>query len=205
MVALNVFFSLLAFAVLVLLIVGFFSPKSSLFWMKVLNGNIEYIGMKKFLLLICTLGMTACTGDSNKYIAGLSPNVVYSNLTDIGFSNDREFNEYGKMWTCSKADDGLKCKVVIFSPEAVDKVQSVTATIMVDPLSGKEVKSGLNYLQFVASIPYTMSDPDKAASWVSENIDSNDATTTIGDVKFTISAPSDFVRILGIEQTDSIQ
>ena len=59
----------------------------------------------------------------------------------------------------------------------------------------------LYYLRYCSSINYDEGDPDTAMLWVEENI-GTEATTTIGDAKFTLGITVEDLPYLSIEDVD---
>lgn len=138
------------------------------------------------------------TSDSN-YINGLAPVDVYQNLENQGFTTDKQLGgEYGNTWTSTNAVDGIEYRVETFSSNH-SNVENVRATALID-LSRKKLIAAQQFFVFISSLPYDNADPIKAGQWVRDNYDNDNATTIIGDAKFTIYTPSEASRVLLIEK-----
>lgn len=135
-----------------------------------------------------------------RYIPGLRPSDVYLNLEKRGFNTESSFDtELGNLWTSKYRAAGVNYTVETFSYKT-DSVVSVRATAMVD-VNGKDIVATKQFFQFVSTLPYTNANPEQAASWLGENFNSDQATTQIGGVTFTMIAPTQYVRMLRIEVT----
>ena len=71
---------------------------------------------------------------------------------------------------------------------------------MID-VSIKSPKETESFFQYLASLPYGSSEPQKAVQWVSDNLNIDKASTVIGDVKFEIFAPTAGMRMLRLEKS----
>jgi len=58
-----------------------------------------------------------------------------------------------------------------------------------------DIKSAVQFLGFVATLPYDGSDPDKARLWVAENIGKPHAEIIIGPVWFELRGDGSFVEL----------
>jgi len=137
--------------------------------------------------------------ESSKYIKGLMPVDVYLNMDKRGFNTEffpEGKEKLGHMWISKLTDAGIEYEVGIWTMDA-NKVQTIDATAMCFP--PKKIIASLQFIQYVSSLPYDNSQPQKAVKWVSDNFNKDKATTTIGGVKFTLYVPSNYVRMLMIE------
>jgi hypothetical protein len=141
------------------------------------------------------------TNENNpsKYITGLSPVDVYLNMEKQGFKTEKQLGgEYGNSWTSKHSSAGIDYTVDVFSSN-IDNVESVRATAIIDVVN-KKIIATQQFFQFVSSLPYENAKPEEATKWVANNFNEDKASTIIGDVKFTIYAPSLAVRMLGMEK-----
>ena len=116
-----------------------------------------------------------------------------------GFKTKTQFSsEYGNFWTSTKNYAGIDYTVETYSSN-IKFVESVQATALVD-LSQKRIIAAQQFFIFVSSLPYDNANPQKAGQWIVDNYDNDKATTTIGDAKFTIYAPSIALRMIRIEK-----
>lgn len=221
MVALNVIFSLLAFAVLVLLIVGFFSPKSSLFWMKDIEKRTRLksfaVYFVAFILLEVVVVATSsdepasqrvaeteeestANADENRYIEGLAPVVVYGNLKEKGFKLHRSFNEFGYGWECEKKEGGIHYHAQVFSEKDKKKVESVKFTAMVEDVTA-DIMDAKPFFEYMATIPYHNADIEKVRKWINESYNKSDSLI-VGNIVFALKVPSPMVRLLQMNRID---
>lgn len=158
-------------------------------------------------LIICVIIFVTCgnktsnfdaiTTESN-FISGLSPVDVYLNMEKQGFSVDSDFSEYGNSWICKKDVDGINFTVDMYSSNK-NNVENVRATAMIDVVK-KDITATQQFFSYIASLPYEGSEPHKAQQWIIDNFNNDKSAITIGNVIFTINAPSKAVRILYIEK-----
>ena len=135
-----------------------------------------------------------------KYISGLSPTDVYLNMEKQGFKTEKLLSkEYGNMWTNKKTIDGMDYTVQTYSSN-INSVESVRATAMIDVIN-KDIVATQQFFMFISSLPYEGSEPQNAMDWVKDNFNNDKATITIGDVMFTISAPTKQARMLLMEKS----
>lgn len=138
------------------------------------------------------------TEELSTFINGLAPVDVYLNLEKTGFTTDKNLSDAGNLWTCKLNEQNINYVVTTYSTNTTN-VSSVTATAMVEAGS-KDIAATEQFFKFICSLPYDGSAPDQAAQWLSANFNNDKATTTIGDAKFTINAPSAAARTLSIEK-----
>lgn len=152
-------------------------------------------------IFIAALIVTQCEGDENKpVISGFDPYLSSLALKEIGFDRNTDYGgEFGDMITCTRHDYGIQYVVTMFMPYGYNEVQNFRASIMVEP-GIENIQSGLFMIKFLAGAKYDTCDPVRAENWAQENYDNDGATITIGDARFTINAPSEYVRMLTIDK-----
>lgn len=139
--------------------------------------------------------------DSSKYINGLAPVDVYLNMEKQGFKTEKQLSgEYGNSWTSTKSYAGIDYRVETYSSN-INNVESVQGTAMID-VTQKEIIAAQQFFIFLSSLPYDNADPQKAGQWIKDNYNKDKATTTIGDAKFTMYAPSIALRMIRIEKAE---
>ncbi len=138
------------------------------------------------------------TDENAQYIVGLDPVTVYLSLKEMGFSIDKDYSTDGNLWTCKYSAEGLDYTVTIYSPKAVDKVQSVRLTIMTSPYSS--ISNGLQLACYIATLPYDTAETEKAKQFVASNYNNDKSSIIIGDAEFTVYAPTQLARIIDIRK-----
>jgi hypothetical protein len=133
----------------------------------------------------------------HRVIPGLNPVDVYRSLEKRGFVIKKIHKDGYSVRTCIQEMPSITFSADVAGP-GTKEVDNVTATVMVDG-AGKVIQAGVEYLSFIASVPYTGADPQAAHDWVQSNFDTDSATTTIGGASFTIIAPTAFYRMLMID------
>lgn len=182
---------------------------------KAINKKILKFGCLPILLIAIIIAIIPKGGSDDKknsegqsgiaenisIISGITPVDVYLNLEKQGFKTKKQLGgEYGNSWTSTQSYDGMDITVETFSYNT-NSVASVQASVMVD-VSYKDIIAGKQFMKYISSLPYKNSKPEDAIKWVDENYDADKASTEIGDVKFTIYAPSAAVRMLMIEPAE---
>jgi len=120
-------------------------------------------------------------------IPGLAAVDVYGNLKPRGFTcEDRAGAAGGWLWTC-KDETAQRSFVVDITARAATRIQHVSATAL-DFGSGNPTDTAREFLLFVATLPYEGARPDDAKAWVATNLDSPEASTTIGGATLTLRA-----------------
>lgn len=133
--------------------------------------------------------------DFNSYIPGIEPVDVYLNLKNEGFKIDKTFNpEFGNSWECKKQIDGIDMYVNIYSPNSASKFQSLKATITVEA-GYKHIEAGKYFIKYISSLPYDGSNNVAAVNWIDKHF-YHSADTIIGNVQFSLKAPSNYARLL---------
>jgi len=133
-------------------------------------------------------------------IPELKPVDVYLNLEKQGFTTTKQFSsEYGNSWDCKNSSAGIDYIVNVFSDD-VNSVERVRATAMLNGNENKQIIATKPFLKYVASVPFEGNDPAKFAEWLDKNFNKDKQSLTISDVKFTIYAPTNLLRMLDIEK-----
>lgn len=152
------------------------------------------------LIVFTFFAIASTEEDESAFIKGICPADIYTGLEGIGFTTDRVYNsETGHIWTSTCKLGGIDYIVEIFGDKAT-KVNSTRGTAMLD--YNKDIKNSLPFLIYLASLQYENSDPQIAEQWIKDNFNNDQATTTIGGVKFTILAPTQLVRVLSLEKAE---
>lgn len=133
------------------------------------------------------------------YIKGFDPYATNLALKEYGFKTDRDFSLNGKSWTAERDDVFIKYSVLMFSPDDHEQITSYRLTIAVEP-GYENISKGKKMMQELSGVKYDGNDAAKAYEWVGQNYNKNNASIDIGGVRFAISAPSDFIRILNVNK-----
>jgi|SRR5690554_62215 len=154
--------------------------------------------MKKLLLLPLLAMIFACGSKENENaIKGLVPYDVTKNFENQGFTFEKTRTEIGTSNKGVKNENGINYTVSCFGSD-YKSVESVNADIFIQ--GDKNIIAGEQFLIFTASLPYESSKPEVAAKWIQRNYNNDKKDTIIGDVKFTVLAPSKVVRRLLLEK-----
>ena len=154
-------------------------------------------GLLSVLLLLFFIGMCSEPEDNNMYISGADPTFVCASLRGEGFDVEHIYNEeYGWSWDAKKTINGIDLLASIYSPKSSEKLQSIRATVMVQA-GIKDIEAGKFFIKYISSMPYKGSQETTAINWVEEHY-YHPEDTVIGNVLFSLKAPSKYVRILTI-------
>lgn len=135
-----------------------------------------------------------------EFIPGLAPVDVYLSLEQQGFSTDKRLSsEHGNFWESKQIVEGIEYRVTTFS-RALEKVETVQATALID-LGMKQIEAAQPFLLYIVSIPYEGSKPEKVQKWIRENFYNDKASLVVNGVKFTIYAPSLAMRMINVEKS----
>jgi hypothetical protein len=124
------------------------------------------------------------------------------NLENVGFDcTGQEFIEEDVNWTCKSSSDSYDYMVEVYGSSA-SSIRVVEAVAL--DFSGKGVAdTGLDFLAYIATLPYKDAQPEQARDWVRENYSTHNATATFGSATFTIFttvATSVILRIEGLPE-----
>jgi hypothetical protein len=126
---------------------------------------------------------------TSKYIAGLLPADVYGNMNSRGFKTEMlSATGMGHLWISKMSQNSFYYEVTAWSEDDDKKVESIKATAFCD--STDNISTTIQFFQMVSTLPYNNSKPQMAARWVLDNFDQNNATISIGGVKFTLFSNS---------------
>ena len=148
--------------------------------------------------------------DEGLFISDLSPADIYTTLENIGFKTDKIRNpEYGNTWTSLLNNyGGIDYRVDIYSTN-VSNVISYRATASINQyyLNDKNISASQQFFILASSFPslYDKSNSEEISLWIKNNFNSDKSTVTIGSAKFTMYAPSQYVRFLDVEKANDIQ
>jgi len=138
---------------------------------------------------------------NSKYIKGLLPADVYGNMNMRGFKTEQFLETaMGHTWVSKKSKDDFDYEVIAWSEDDDKKVQTVKATAKCEPPN--KIIDAVQFFQMVSTLPYDNSQPQRAARWALDNFEQNNATTTIGGVKFTLFSNSKSEKMLLMENAE---
>lgn len=141
---------------------------------------------------------TGISKNSSRFINGLAPVDIYLSMEERGFKTNKSFSTDGNFWTSTYTYAGIDYRVDTWSTN-IDNVESIRGTVTLD-VTKKKIIAAQEFFTFLSTLPYQNADPKKSYQWVIDNYNNDKATTTIGDVKFTIYAPTITYRSLMIEK-----
>lgn len=133
--------------------------------------------------------------ESKKVIPGSVPVDVYLNLEKKGFKIDKQFSPDFKIWECTKSEAGLDYNVKVYS-EDLNTIQAVRVTAATNGKEIKNIEAVKPFMIWISSLQYKGSDVPKLQKWISDNFNKDKATTTIGNVKYSIYASSPYIRTI---------
>jgi hypothetical protein len=219
--------TLLFWAVLLLLIIGLFSPNASLFWYKkerTKKRSALIYGVSAFVLLVMgaftrpmseaggkepyaqvstqepeRADIPSATKAERNTIPGIMPVDIYQNFEKNGFTTKKDFGEFGNSWENEKEQAGINYSVRTYSTN-VNDVESINATARIQFESNKAPAAALWFFKYVATLPYTNSDPERAIQWLGNHYNKKRDSVIIGSVKITIHSPSPYIRMLEMEK-----
>lgn len=132
----------------------------------------------------------------------ITPSDIYLNYEEIGFETSDSYNpEAGYLWTSTRSNTGIKETVTVYS-RSTDYVENAQVTVQLDPML-KKPEAAYYSFRLMARIPFEGNSDEKSKElqhWIGNNINNDKAETTCGDVKFTIHAPTQWVRMLTVEK-----
>ena len=168
------------------------------------SSNKALVGFVVAVLLILVIGIvmkvnnsegdgTASSAGSVKLIPGLAAVDVHGNLTDKGFTLEKELSANPSRWTCKQTTSSYEYEAIAYGKMA-SQITKIDATVL--NYSTKDTgEIAVDFIGYIATLPYDGSSPAQAREWVKNNIN-NSTTTIIGTVKFEIFANSARSRIL---------
>ena len=137
---------------------------------------------------------------SEHYIPGIAGVDIYGNLKDRGFSVKRDFGRNSVLWTCESSNPLASYRVDV-TARTPSQVIYVSGTLL---YSGEKQADPFakSFFGFLATLPYTGSNPGEARKWVEKNISNIGAKTSFGDVEFLISG-NDRARVLQLRHKNT--
>ena len=143
----------------------------------------------------------AVKSTNSKYIKGLLPADVYGNMNRRGFKTEHmPATGMGHLWISRMSQSDFYYEVTAWSEDDDKKVQSIKATASCE--FPNDISTTVQFFQMVSTLPYDNSQPQKAARWVFDNFGQNNATTTIGGVKFTLFSNSEYLMMFLMENAE---
>jgi hypothetical protein len=139
--------------------------------------------------------------ETNKtnYIQGIKPVDVYGNFEKIGYTIDKNIGTEGSFFIATFEEKGISYEAKIFCENNVSEVTSIRLSASRLSPQYNSVSDIKPFLKYGCSVPYNGADAAKANAFVDENFNKNKASIIIAGVKFTIYAPTQFVRMIDIE------
>ncbi|EKT3967142.1 hypothetical protein [Flavobacterium psychrophilum] len=136
-------------------------------------------------------------------IKGLMPVDIYLNLEKKGYAITKNHSlEYGDLINCKNSSAGIDY-VVDISGNNENPVEEVRATATINGTEPtKLIIATKPFIKYISSVQYEGSEANKVAEWIEKNFDNDKSTIEVSKVKFTISAPTKFVRILSIQKNN---
>ncbi len=129
-------------------------------------------------------------------IPGLIAADIYVDLQNKGFKIEKQIkNDYTSIY-CESRSTSENLNVVI-SGCSPDEIVAIEASAV--DYTGNKEENITNFLAYVATLHYQGSEPEKAKTWVKENININGAKTVIGSVTFLIAFKSNDSKFLTIQ------
>lgn len=134
-----------------------------------------------------------------KHIPGITPVDVYLSFEKIGFTTEKQISSNGSFWFNDLEEKGLTCNVRTSCEDGVNEVDHIRLNITRSNPQFNNIKSMKPFLKYGCSIPFDGNDPEKVNNFIDENYYNDKAKFVISGVKFTIFAPTEFVRMIDIE------
>lgn len=170
--------------------------------------NIILVGIALAILLLSRVSFNNKPQPSNIdtkqiqnasiYINDISAASLYNPLEKKGFKIDKQTGSDGIFVDCDRSLPELNEHVRI-AGDAFDKIVEIRASYT-NQSSGDTNELAIRFLAFIATLPYTNSNPEQAKNWVVENI-SKDSKIEINGVSFEMFANSNNLRTLLITPT----
>lgn len=136
---------------------------------------------------------------NSKAIPGSVPVDVYQNFEDKGYKIDKQSGSDYNIWECTKKESGIDYDVKVGS-STTDNIEMVRGSASLDGSEKKSPEAMKPFISYVASLQYTGNDLPKLHQWIDDNFNKKTATIIIGGVKFSLYAPSPFMRMIQYEK-----
>ena len=130
---------------------------------------------------------------------GIVPADIYPNFEDKGFKIVKEISTDGSFFHCDKEEAGIKYNVKIYCEKNVNDITTIRVTAYRSQANLNTVDDMKPFLKYGASIPYDGANIEKVKSFIDENYNNDKANVIISGVKFTIFCPTEFTRMIEIE------
>lgn len=134
------------------------------------------------------------------YIPGITTGDITGNLKNMKFDCDemQSTEPDGIFQSCHRKDSSFEIRVEILGKDVV-RVDSIDAGIMIK--SSSQVKTAIDFLGYMATLPYDDSDPEKARNWVTATLPTltgqgDIRELIIGKVKYTLYGVPTFYTLL---------
>ncbi len=136
---------------------------------------------------------------SYKGLKSLAPADVYPNFEENGFKIDKKISMDGSFFYCTKEFKGIRYDVSIYSEDNVNEITEMR--IQADRINiGNTSKEDMKqFLKYGVSLPYDQADVEKVQNFIDKNYYNNKASISISGVKFTIYCPTEFMRLVTIQ------
>ena len=144
-------------------------------------------------------GVQSDASTPRRVLPGLTGVDLHGNLTSKGFKLETLYGDSttpGISWHCTSTQNGCDLSAA-GSGSTASELQSITASVS-HRSAGDPLPVAREFLGYIATLEYDGSKPAEAREWVRKHIPENDATTTIGPVRFTIKGTK-WARILIME------
>ena len=121
-------------------------------------------------------------------IPGIAAVDLHGNLTDRGFSLDKDLGSSMSTWTCEQRTSSYLYEATVYG-RGPTEITRISAMVQ-DYSTGNLDAMAAEFLGFIATMPYDGASPAQARSWVESNVNRN-TSTVIGGVKFEIFGNKD--------------
>lgn len=132
-------------------------------------------------------------------ILGITPIDVYGNFENKGFKVDKQISSDGSLFICSSEEGGISYEAKTFCASGVSDVTSIRLTAVRITPQYNSLEDLKPFLIYGCSIPYDASDINKIKDFIKSNFNKDKSFIIVSKVKFTIYAPTEFLRIVEIE------
>lgn len=148
--------------------------------------------MKKVILIIILIFISISVNFAiAQYIPDLAAVDIHGNFTNKGFILKKDLNLKLASWICTQETSETFYEVTVYGkgPMQITRIEAVALNYT----NRKTSSVVIEFLAYVATIPYKGSQPAQAKQWVINNINKN-ASMSIGPVRFEIYANPDSPR-----------
>jgi hypothetical protein len=132
-------------------------------------------------------------------IPGIKPVDIYGNFEKRGFTSKSNISTDGSIWTNTSEQNGIMYDVQTYCEHGASSVNEVRlSATRIEPQYNSEV-SMKSFILLGCTIPYEGADVNKVKAFIEDNYYNNKASIAIQGVRFTIYAPTEFTRMLEIQ------